>query len=106
VAFVSANRLRQLQPEAEGFFPGPPDLAVEVVSPSDSYTDVEGKVIEWLHSGCRLVIVVDPRKANVSVYRSLTEISILTGDQVLSAENLVPGWSIRVAELFEHPTSV
>src|SRR5258706_2691268 len=51
VAFVSSAR----QSAAEGFFPGAPDLAVEVVSPSDSFVEVEEKVLEWLGAGSQAV---------------------------------------------------
>jgi Uma2 family endonuclease len=100
VAFVGAERLAGLHLSAEGFFPGAPDLAVEVVSPSDTYTEVEGKVMEWLRAGARAVIVVDPRKENASVYRSFTEIAILTGSDRVLAEDLLPGWSVSVNEFF------
>ena len=99
-AFVAASRLSEMSPAAEGFFPGAPDLAVEVISPSDTYTEVEGKAIQWLNSGVRVVIVADPAKESVSVYRSLSEISILTGDDLITAEELLPGWQVRVREVF------
>src|SRR5437870_3923435 len=53
VAFVASPRSAD---ETEGFFPGPPDLAVEVVSPSDSYGDVEETVFEWLTAGTKAVV--------------------------------------------------
>ena len=101
VAFVSVARLARLATEPEGFFPGAPDLAVEVLSPSDTYTEVEEKVVEWLTAGTSAVVVVDPRKRSASVYRSLRDISILTADDSVSIEGLLPGWSVRVSELFE-----
>ena len=101
VAFVTAQRLATLCLGPEGFFPGAPDLAVEVVSPSDTYTEVEGKVIDWLKAGTRVVIVVDPRKKDASVYRSLRDILILAGEDFLAVEELLPEWSVRVRELFE-----
>ena len=98
VAFVRAERLAPAP--AEGFFPGPPDLAVEVVSPSDTYSAVEEKVIGWLDAGCRAVVVLDPRRRDAAVYRSRQSISILSTDDALSAEDLVPGWSVALRELF------
>ena len=68
VAFVRGERLASAP--AEGFFPGPPDLAVEVVSPTDTYSAVEEKVFGWLEAGCRAVVVLDPRRQVASVYRS------------------------------------
>jgi Uma2 family endonuclease len=98
VAFVRADRLAAAP--AEGFFPGPPDLAVEVVSPSDSYSAVEEKVFEWLDSGCRIVVVLDPRRQVATLYRSRQTISLLSPPNLLSAEEVVPGWSVPLAQLF------
>jgi Uma2 family endonuclease len=99
VAFVSRERIEEVG-EPEGFWPGAPDLAVEVVSPGDTYTEVEAKAIEWLEAGARLVIVVEPRCRTATVYRSLAEIAILTEKDVLSGGDVVPGWSMPVAGLF------
>ncbi|HEV8061926.1 MAG TPA: Uma2 family endonuclease [Gemmataceae bacterium] len=52
VAFVARERLEPVRKLA-GFFPGAPDLAVEVISPGDTYSEVEDKVQAWLHAGCR-----------------------------------------------------
>jgi Uma2 family endonuclease len=98
VAFVHSDRLAAAI--TEGFFPGPPDLAVEVVSPSDSYSAVEEKVFEWLDAGCRVVVVLDPRRQVATVYRSRQNISLLSPPDLLSAEDLVPGWSVALARLF------
>src|SRR2546427_815931 len=60
-AFVTRERL-QATGVVPGYWPGAPDLAVEVVSPSDLYTDVEEKVAEWLEHGARMVVVLNPRR--------------------------------------------
>jgi Uma2 family endonuclease len=62
----------------DGFWPGAPDLAVEFVSPHNLYTEVDEKVLDWLDAGTRMVVIVNPRKRIVTVYRSRTEITILT----------------------------
>ena len=54
VAFVSRKRIEGVK-KAEGYWPGAPDLAVEVVSPGDTYTEVEEKAIEWLEAGTLMV---------------------------------------------------
>ena len=97
VAFVSSARLSS----AMGFFPGAPDLAVEVVSPSDSFVDVEEKVLEWLGAGSKAVIVVNPRKRAVSIYRAKDDIRLLTEADVLELSFVVPGFRVAVRELFE-----
>lgn len=97
-AFVSKARVEQAG-AGGGYWSGAPDLAVEVVSPSDTYTEVEEKVIDWLDAGACMVIVVNPRKRSVSVYRGLAA-RLLTENDTLSGEEVVPGWSVAVKDLF------
>jgi Uma2 family endonuclease len=69
VAFVRRDRLpREF---STGFFPGPPDLAVEVTSPNDTYTEVHEKVMSWLEHGTHLVWVIDPVARRATVYRRM-----------------------------------
>lgn len=98
VAFVRRERIEQTG-IPDGFWPGAPDLAVEVVSPSDSYTEVQDKVLDWLAAGTRMVVVVDPGKRVVSVHRAHAA-TLLTENDVLSGEDVVPGWSVPVKDLF------
>ena len=99
VAFVIKTRVEDVG-EFEGFWPGAPDLAVEVISPGDSYTEVEEKVEEYLQAGARAVWVVDPRRRTITVYRSLTDITILTENDTLEGGDFIPGFSCGVAEVF------
>ncbi len=99
VAFISRQRLEAVG-EVEGYWPGAPDLAVEVVSPSDTYAGVKEKVADWLAAGTRMVAVVDPRQRRVTVYRSLTEVLVLNQDDTLNGGEVVPGWTMPVSELF------
>ena len=98
-AFVRKERADELG-EIEGFLPGAPDLAVEVVSPGDTYSEVVEKAFDWLEAGSRLVVVVDPRRRSVTLYRSRDDIRILAGDDVLDGGDVVPGWRVPVRELF------
>jgi Uma2 family endonuclease len=99
VAFVTKTRVDEVG-EFEGFWPGAPDLAVEVISPGDSYTEVEEKVEEYLNAGSKAVWVVDPRRRTITVYRSLTDITILTENDALEGGDIIPGFSCLVAEVF------
>jgi Uma2 family endonuclease len=99
VAFVSRERLAAVG-EVEGYWPGAPDLAVEVISPGDTYSEVEEKVLEWLEAGVRMVVVINPRKRAVTVYRSRTDILILTEEEVIEGGEVVPGWTMPVTSLF------
>jgi Uma2 family endonuclease len=99
VAFVTAQRLgAKLAP---GFFPGPPDLAVEVLSPGDRAGEVLAKVQDWLEAGCRAVWVADPRTRTVTVYRSPSDIVVLGKSETLSGGDLLPGFSLSASEFFE-----
>jgi Uma2 family endonuclease len=99
VAFIRRERVEEVG-NVEGYWPGAPDLAVEVVSPSDTYTEVQEKVFDWLEAGTRMVIVVMPRRQAVAVYRSLSEIVMLTENDALDGGDVVPGWTMPVRNLF------
>jgi Uma2 family endonuclease len=98
VAFIRAERVGSKLPR--GFFPGAPDLAVEVLSPNDRASDVLAKVQEWLDAGCRAVWVVDPATRTVTIYRDSREAVILTSTDTLSGGELLPGFSAAVARFF------
>jgi len=100
VAFVSQRRLDEIG-DVEGYWPGAPDLVVEVISPSDTHTEVEEKVFEWLGAGALMVVVVNPRKRSVTVYRSLVDIRVLTESDRLDGGDVVPGWTMPVKDIFD-----
>ena len=83
-----------------GYWPIAPDLAVEVISPSEEVNDIQNKVIAYLNAGTQMLWVVFPRTRTVTVYRSLQNVRILTADDTLSGEEVVPGFACQVAELF------
>jgi Uma2 family endonuclease len=99
VAFVRVERIKE-GPGVKGYRVGAPDLAVEVVSPGDTVSEVEEKVAEWLEGGARMVWVVSPKLHTVTVYRSLTNIVTLTGKDKLDGGDVVPGFQMNVAEIF------
>jgi Uma2 family endonuclease len=99
VSFVSKKRIEAAGP-VKGYWKGAPDLAVEVISPSDTVGRIEGKVAEWLERGTRLLWVVSPKMRTVTVYRSLTEIAVLTDKERLEGGDVIPGFQISVAEIF------
>jgi len=98
VAFVRRDRL--VGASGEGFFPGAPDLAVEVVSPTDLAGEVAKKVEEYLEAGTELVWVAYPQTRHVVVYRSGGEGRILGADAAIGGEHVMPGFTCLVADLF------
>ena len=99
VAFVSRARVETVG-EVEGFWPRAPDLAVEVISPGDGYTEVEEKIFAWLDAGTKMVVVINPRQQSVTVYRSQTDITAFTEAGVLDGVDVVPGFELAVREIF------
>jgi Uma2 family endonuclease len=83
-----------------GYFRGAPDLAIEVISPNDLYDEVDEKVAEWLEHGTRMVIVVNPRRKRVAVHRPGRDVRILGVEDILDGEDVVPGWTLAVRDLF------
>jgi Uma2 family endonuclease len=99
-AFVSQARIEEIG-DVEGFWPEAPDLAVEVVSPGDSYAEVEEKVFDWLEAGTKMVVVINPRQRSATVYKSPTNIIALAEADVLKGGDVVPGFELAVREIFE-----
>ena len=97
VAFVRRERLPDAEPE--GFAEFAPDLAVEVLSPGDRPGEVLGKVADWLSHGSRLVWVLDPVRRVARVYRNDGTEMIVTEDQSLDGEDVVPEFSCLLAKL-------
>lgn len=98
-AFVRRQRVEEVG-VVDGFWPGPPDLAVEVISPHDRYTEVEEKVDDWLAAGAAMVVVVNPRNRTATVRMPGLGPVILTEQDSLSGGEVVPGWSMPVADIF------
>lgn len=84
----------------KGYWEGAPDLAVEVISPSDTYTQVAEKVDEWLNAGCAMVWVMNPRRETVEVYSSPEDITVLRGDDILDGGDVIEGFQCSVKDLF------
>jgi Uma2 family endonuclease len=99
VSFIEQKRVNNVG-EAKGYFPGAPDLAVEVLSPEDAVSGIEQKMGEWLDAGSRLVWVVSPKMRTVTVYRSRTDIRVLTEKDLLDGGSVVPGFEFPIAKLF------
>ena len=100
VSFVSQERLASVG-DPVAAFPGAPDLAVEVLSPSNTPAGMHAKVADYLAAGTRSVWVVDAEARTVVEYRSLLSPRTLLPGDVLEAEDMLPGFALDVAELFE-----
>lgn len=99
VAFVSATRLAENETD-EVFLGVAPDLAVEVLSASNSASEIQRKAFEYLDAGAGLVWVVDPSAETVTVYRARDDIRVLGEGETLDGTAVVPGLEVEVGELF------
>ena len=99
VSFISKQKVPEREPN-DGFWPGAPDLAVEVLSPGDRTGEVNEKIDAWLSAGCAAVWVVDPKRKTVTIYRSRSDIQMKAAGEVLNGDPIVPGFSCAVDELF------
>lgn len=98
-AFVSRENVERLGP-TEKYWPEAPDLAVEVVSPNDSFSALHEKALAWLEAGARVVLVADPSTRTVTVYRSGGDMTALRGEKTIACGDVVPGWQPRAADFF------
>ena len=96
VSFISAERVDRTD---EHYYDGPPDLAIEVVSPGDRKAYVERKLTLYIESGTRSVWIVNPRRRTVEVVSSLNDRKTLHEDDEL-VDPTVPGFRVQVSEIF------
>ena len=99
VAFVSYRRLPHGD-LPEGFLQLAPDLAVEVVSPSNRPREILEKADAWLQAGVQVLWVVYPRTRSIDVHRPRHDVLTLSSDEMLEGSPALPGFSCQVGELF------
>jgi len=102
IAFIRKDRIPVL-PLRDAFWTGPPDLAVEVMSPGDTVNEVHDKALAWLEAGTSEVWVINPASHTVSVSRAASDTHTFTEADDLTSPTLLPGFRCPVAELFASP---
>ena len=100
VSFVRRERLPGGK-TPKGFGEFLPDLVVEILSPGDNPREVLTKVGIYLSNGVPMLLLVDPDEETVAVYRSLTNVKVLRGDDVWSGEEVIPGFRCLVKHFFK-----
>ncbi len=98
IAFIRQDRIPLSEPR--GFWNGPADLAVEVLSPDDQQSAVRTKVEQYLTRGVAVVVVIDPDAETAATFRRSAPPAILHGVELLDLDDVVPGFSCRVEEIF------
>jgi len=96
IAFIARDRVGTITP---GFCPGPPDLAVEVMSQWDTRPQVERKTALWLELGAKSVWNVNPKNRTVEVNRADYEKRLFQETDEL-VDDTVPGFRVKVSDIF------
>ncbi len=102
VSFIRYGRFEDERPP-RGRCPIAPDLVVEVISPSNSSDEMNEKLGEYLAAGVRLVWYCHVNERTVTVFHADGSAAWLTADKELSGEDVLPGFAVRVADLFPPP---
>jgi Uma2 family endonuclease len=103
VAFVSFDRFPESGEPKDSRWRIPPDLAVEIVSPNDIWQEVYEKIDDYLRTGVKQVWVISPEQKILSVYRSRKDVTILTEEDDLISKDVLPGFHLKLSELFRQP---
>lgn len=102
ISFMAKERLQGLDDLPDGFLEGAPDLAVEILSPSNTVEEIDQKLVEYFDNGSRLVWVIHPRQKYVLVYRNSQEPDrLLKSNDSLDGEEIVPDFTLPIADLFQ-----
>jgi len=101
VSWVEKSRWEALSPEQrEKFLPLCPDFALELMSPSDTLTEVREKMQEYRANGCRLGWLINPKKREVEIYRLGQDVEVLKSPQSLSGEDVLPEFVLDLGEIW------
>ncbi len=101
IAFIAKERLQGLKRLPKGFFEGAPDLAVEIISPNNTFEEIHNKLVEYFENGTRLVWVILPDEDCVLVYHKPKPSKLLQLEDSLDGEDVVPNFSLPLMELFQ-----
>jgi Uma2 family endonuclease len=103
ISFVPRARIESLgfRPLARQFFPGAPDLAVEILSENNTRTEIDERLKDFFASGTQIAWVIDPEQQRVEVCRSLTRRKLMGSGGLLDGEQLLAGFRYPIADLFK-----
>lgn len=100
VSFIAKERLQGLKRPSKKFFQGSPDLAIEILSPSDTIEGIHERIVEYFENDTQLVWIVNLEEEIVLVYCSPQPEKLLRAGNSLDGEAVVPGFVWPLAELF------
>lgn len=98
VLFISHDRVQQVQ--SKSYLDVAPELVVEVLSPNDSWVDMAEKLDDYFSIGVLQVWFANPRNKTLQVFTSVTESTLLRGDEVVQDVLFLPGFVMKVSEIY------
>ncbi|MBE9058274.1 Uma2 family endonuclease [Sphaerospermopsis sp. LEGE 08334] len=101
LAFIDKARLQGLKRLPKGFFDGAPDLAVEIISPNNTFEEIHNKLVEYFENGTRLAWVILPDEECVLVYRKPKPSQLLQLEDSLNGEDVIPNFHLPLTDLFQ-----
>ena len=103
ISFIPKARLHALNfsPNSRRFFPGAPDLAVEILSPNNTRAEIDERLKDFFASGTQIAWIINPDQECVELCYSLTRRKLLGPSASLDGEQLLPGFSYPIADLFK-----
>lgn len=103
VSFVPARRLHSLgfKPSERRFFPGAPDLAIEILSPNNTRSEIDARLRDFFASGTQISWIIDPENETAEVCHSPTDRRLIGSGAMLDGEQLLPGFQLALADLFK-----
>ncbi len=99
VAFISHERLGQAKPE--GYLDVAPELVVEVLSPDNTWSEMQEKLADYFGIDVKLIWVVDPQLEQIHVYQSPEQVKLLGKQDTLTGEDVLPGFQVALTEIFD-----
>jgi len=100
VSFIAKGRLSGWKPSAQEFFAGAPDLAVEILSPNNTRSQIDGRLKDFFESGTVVAWIIDPDAQRAELCHSLTQRKLVGSGGFLEGEDLLPGFRYPIANLF------
>jgi Uma2 family endonuclease len=106
ISFIPKERLDAIsfRPASRSFFPGAPDLAVEILSPSNTRKDLDERLRDFFTSGTQIAWIISPEAECVEICHSPTERRLIGTGGFLDGEHLLPGFHFPIGDLFKEWT--
>jgi Uma2 family endonuclease len=99
--WVEASRVAGLsESQRERFLPFAPDFLIEILSPSDSLAELDGKMRQWIDNGVRLAWRIDPFGGSVAVHAAGKPVVVLESPDLVEGAGPVAGFKLRMARLW------